>query len=143
MPEGSPHTEEDKDADRPASEGGDANDNSEEEEEEPPTGDIVIKEEYYEEQEEELDYEDDAPNEECEQVVEVNESEQAANMEEKQPTIWSWLGDPIERAPIPKLVRQLASWNPFWDSRVRKMDVEPMKGMLPCVAIAVITNTPY
>ena len=92
--EGSPHTEDDKDVDRPASKGGDADDNSGEEEEGPPADDVIV-EEYYKQQEEELDYEDDAPNEECKQVVEVNESKQATDMEEKQPTVR--LGNPVNK----------------------------------------------
>ena len=73
MPEGSPHTGNNKDADKPASEEGATDDNLEAEEE-APSGDIIIEEEYYKQQEEEeLDYEDDTLVKECEQVVEVNE----------------------------------------------------------------------
>ena len=72
-PEGSPHTGDDEDADKPASEEGATDDNLEAEEE-APSGDIIIEEEYYKQQEEEeLDYEDDTLVKECEQVVEVNE----------------------------------------------------------------------
>ena len=100
MPEDSSHTEDDKDVDKPASEGGNTDDNVGGEREESPAGDVIIEEEYCEqEEEEELDYEDNAPNEEQEQDVEVNKSEQATNTEEIWPAIWGWLGDPInERA---------------------------------------------
>ena len=110
-PEGLPHTKDDKIADRPASEGGNADDNLEEEKAESPTSDVFVEEEYYEQQEEEeLGYEDDAPNEECKQDVEVNESEQAADTGGKQPTIWRRLGDPVdERASTDTKTGEAAS----------------------------------
>ena len=78
--------EDDEDADKAASEEGNTNDNVEEGREESPVDDIVIEVDYYE-QEEELDYEDDAPNEEDKQNVEVDEGEQATDMEERLPAI--------------------------------------------------------
>ena len=88
--ESSPHTEDSEDANRPVSQGNVTN--------ETPSGDIIVEEEYYEQQEEEeLDYEDDASVEECEQdVKDVKESETAAVTEEKEPTIWKRLGDPVD-----------------------------------------------
>ena len=73
--------------------------------------DVVIEEGYFEQQEEEeLNYEDDAPVKECEQVVEeceqvveegeqvveVDKDEETTVMEVKEPTIWKQLGDPID-----------------------------------------------
>ena len=145
IPGDSPHTEDDEDVDKPASEGGDTDGNSGEEEEKPHAGDVIVEEECYKQKEEELDYEDDTPTEECEQVVEVNESEEAANMEVKQPLSrdgWE-IPSTKEQALTPKLVKQLASWNPSWESRVLKVDVGLMRSMLPHVATAAIVNTPY
>ena len=109
-PEESPCTGEDDNTDKPISKEGATTDDLEAEEE-MPTADIVIKEEYFEQQEEEeLDYEDDAPVKECEQVieeceqvveegeqvVEVNEDEETTVMEVKEPTVWKRLSDPID-----------------------------------------------
>ena len=105
-PEGSPHTGDDEDADKSASEEGAADDNPEAEEE-VPSADVIIEEEYFEQQEEEeLDYEDNAPIKECEQVVKVEECEQVVEVDKgenttvtevKEPTIWKQLGDPINK----------------------------------------------
>ena len=101
-PEESPHTGDDEDADNPASKENATDDL--EVEEEAPTADVVIKEEYFEKQEEEeVHYEDDAPIEECEEVVEdgeqvaeVNEDEETTVTEVKEPTVSKQLGDPVD-----------------------------------------------
>ena len=98
----SPHTRDNDDADKPISNKGAANDDLEVEEE-THTADVIIKEEYFEQQEEELDYEDNTPVEECEQVVEeveqvveIDEDEETTVMEVKEPTVWKQLGDPVD-----------------------------------------------
>ena len=93
-PEESLRTGDNNDAYKPVSNEG-ATDNNLEAEEEMPTADIVVEEKYFKQQEEEeLDYEDHAPVEECEQIVEegeqvvgVNEDEETTVTEVKEPTI--------------------------------------------------------
>ena len=83
-PEESPRTGDDKDADNPASEENAATDDLEVEEE-APMADVVIKGEYFKQQEEEeVNYEDDAQIEECEEVVE--DGEQVAEVDEDEET---------------------------------------------------------
>ena len=47
------------------------------------------------------------------------------------------------QALTPKLDEQLTSWNPSWEFRAPRADVRPTKGMLPNIATAAITKTPY